>query len=370
MAKKKSFLTTTQINKRFVLIRSLLAVVISILFCFALILICSENPFADIVTFITAPFSSRSRLYLLLIKMTPVLFSSLAVCILFSANTSNLAVEGAFYAGALASTMISILEGFLPAPWHFIAACVAGCIGSCLVLLIPAVLELKFNANIVVCSLMLNYVINNLGNYLVCGPWRDDDCSYQACKPVAASAKLPTILEASGQKVHAGFLIGIVLCIIVWFIIYKTKFGYQSRTVGQNASFAKFSGINIGKIVVLGSILAGCLCGIGATAEINGLYKRLQWVKSVNYGWDGIMIACLAGNNPLLVIPGAAFLAYIRTSADVLNMTSSIPVEIINIVQQVVIVMIAAKDLIANAERKAIVKNAKKQIEATKEVQA
>lgn len=367
MAKKKSFLTTTQIDKRFVLIRSLLAVVISILFCFLLILICSENPLQDIITFVTAPFTSMSRFYLMLIKMTPIIFSSLAVCILFAANTSNLAVEGAFYAGALASTMISTLEGFLPAPWHFIASAIAGCIGACLTLLIPAVLELKFNANIVVSSLMLNYIINYLGNYLVCNRWRDDNCSYQATKPIVASAKLPTILKASGQKVHAGFLIGIVLCFVVWFIIYKTKFGYQSRTVGQNSSFAKFSGINIGKIVVLGSILAGCLCGIGATAEINGLYKRLEWTKSVNYGWDGIMIACLAGNNPLLVIPGSAFLAYIRTSADILNMTSAIPNEIINVVQQVVIIMIAAKGLLSNAQRKAIVKNARKQIEVTKE---
>ena len=371
MAKKaKKYLTTTQIDKRFILIRSILAVVISILFCFLLILISSDNPVQDIATFITAPLTSQSRFYLMLIKMVPIIFSALAVCVLFSANTSNLAVEGAFYAGALASSMVSTIEGFLPAPWHFIVSTLVGCIGSVIVLMIPAVLELKFNANIVVCSLMLNYIINYLGNYLICGPWRDVNCSYEATKPIAETAKLPIILKAGGQKVHLGFFIGIVLCVITWFILYKTKFGYQSRTVGQNARFAKFSGINVGMIVVLGSLIAGCLCGIGSTAEICGYYKRMEWEKSIGYGWDGIMIACLAGNNPLLVIPGAAFLAYIRTAADVLNMTSSIPTEIVNIVQQIVIIMIAAKDLLANQERKAIIKNAKKQAEAVMEVEA
>lgn len=368
MAKKKAnFVSSTTIEKRYALLRALLAVVISILFCFLLILISSETPFADIVTFITAPVSTKARFYQMLIKMSPIIFTALAVCVLFSADTANLAVEGAFYAGALASCQISIIENFLPAPLHFMVAALCGAIGSALVLLIPSFLELKFNANIVVCSLMLNYVINNLGNYLICGPWNDPYCTREATKEIAASAKLPIILSAQGLKVHAGIIIGIVLCFVTWFIIYKTKFGYESRTCGKNANFAKFSGINAAKVVIVGSIIAGVLCGVGATSEINGYYKRMDWDKSVGYGWDGIMIACLAGNNPLLCIPGSLFLAYVRTSADVLNLTSNTPVEMINIVQQVVIIMIAAKNLLSKSQQKAIVANAKKRVEAIPE---
>ena len=361
MAKKKGYVTTTQIEKRFNVIRAFLAVVISILFCFLLILICSDNAINDILTFITAPLTTQGRFYQLLIRMSPVLFSSLAVCVLFSANTTNLAVEGAFYAGALASSMISTIDGFLPAPWHFIVAAIFGAIGASIVLLIPSVLKLKFNADIVVCSLMLNYIVNWFGNYLICGPWRDPSCATEATAPIASTAKLTIFLKGGGQKVHTGILIAIGLSVITWFILYKTNFGYQSRTAGQNNNFAKFSGINVGKIVILGSIIAGCLCGIGATAEINGVYRRMEWDKSIGYGWDGIMIACLAGNNPLLCIPAAAFLAYVRTAADILNMSSSIPTEIVNIVQQVVIIMIAAKNLLAKSEKKAIIENAKKQ---------
>jgi simple sugar transport system permease protein len=360
MIKKRKALSSTQIEQRFTVIRSLLAVVIAILFCFALILVSSENPLNDIKTFVIAPLTTRGRFYLMLIKLNPLIFSALAICVLFSANTSNLAVEGAFYAGALASSQISILKDFLPKPFHFIVAAIVGALGATAVLLIPAVLELKFNANIVVCSLMLNYVINLLGNYLICGPWRDVNCATEATKPIADSAKLTIFLRGSGQKVHTGILIGAALCVVTWFIIYKSNFGYQSRTVGQNANFAKFSGINVGKIVLYGSILAGCLCGVGATAEINGYYPRMEWSKSVGYGWDGIMIATLAGNNPLLCIPAALFLAYVRTSADVLSMQSNIPTEIVNIVQQVVIIMIAAQGLLAGAEKRAIVKNAHK----------
>ncbi|MBQ1307748.1 MAG: ABC transporter permease [Erysipelotrichaceae bacterium] len=363
MKKKEKYISTTQIEKRFGLIRTALAIVISLLFCFLLIFISSKQPFQDIVTFMIAPLTSPSRFCLMLLKMSPLLFTSVAVCVLFSANTANLAVETAFYAAALSSSVVSVIEGFAPAPLHFIAAAIAGCLGSIIVLLIPAVLELKFNANIVVSSLMLNYIINLLGNYLICGPLKEPGFSKEATRLIQESAKLPIIANVSGQKLHLGIIIGIVCCVVGWFIIYKTNFGYEARTVGQNPNFAKFSGINVGKVIVIGSLIAAIFCGIGATSEINGYYRRMEWEGSIGYGWDGIMIAILANNNPLFCIPGAAFLAYIRTSADILNMTSNIPIEIANVVQQVVIIMIAAKGLLSRPEKKAIIANAKKQAE-------
>lgn len=366
MNKKQGYVSTTQIEKRFNLIRTALAIVISLLFCFLLIVISSKQPLQDIVTFMIAPLTSPSRFAMMLLKMCPLLFTSLAVCILFSANTANLAVEGAFYAGALASSTVSVLQNFLPAPLHFVVAAVVGCLGAMAVLMIPAVLEIKFNANIVVCSLMLNYIMNYFGNYLICGPLREPGFSKEATRLIADSAKLPVLLNIGGQKLHLGIVIGIVCCIVGWFIIYKMKFGYEARTVGQNPNFAKFSGINVSKVIIIGSALAAIFCGIGATAEINGYYRRLEWEASVGYGWDGIMVAILAGNNPLFCIPGALFLAYIRTSADVLNMTSNIPIEIANVVQQVVIIMIAAKGLLDKPQQKAIIANAKKQAEAQK----
>ncbi len=363
MKKKEKYISTTQIEKRFGLIRTALAIVISLLFCFLLIFISSKQPFQDIVTFMIAPLTSPSRFCLMLLKMSPLLFTSVAVCVLFSANTANLAVETAFYAAALSSSVVSVIEGFAPAPLHFIAAAITGCLGSIIVLLIPAVLELKFNANIVVSSLMLNYIINLLGNYLICGPLKEPGFSKEATRLIQESAKLPIIANVSGQKLHLGIIIGIVCCVVGWFIIYKTNFGYEARTVGQNPNFAKFSGINVGKVIVIGSLIAAIFCGIGATSEINGYYRRMEWEGSIGYGWDGIMIAILANNNPLFCIPGAAFLAYIRTSADILNMTSNIPIEIANVVQQVVIIMIAAKGLLSRPEKKAIIANAKKQAE-------
>lgn len=109
------------------------------------------------------------------------------------------------------------------------------------------------------------------------------------------------------------------------------------------------------------------MTGLGSACEISGFYDRLRWVASPGYGWDAIMIATLARNNPALVIPASMFVAYIRTSADILNISSVVPPEVVEIAQQVVIVLIAAKGLLSSVEKRTIVKNANKQIAYEKE---
>ena len=331
-----------------------------------MILFSSKNPGTDIITFLTAPLSSVNRVCTFLIKMSPILFTSCAICLMFSANIPNLAVEGAFFIGAIASSVVGVRSGFPPV-LHYLLMAAAGALAASVVLLIPAFLSYKFNANILVTSLMLNYVCTYLGTYLIKGPLRDPSAGFEATYPIQDTAKLPKFISIKGSEVHAGLLIGVAMVIITWIILYKTNFGYQCRTVGANSSFAKFSGISLGKVLIIGSLIAGIITGVGGASEVSGYYARLQWTASPGYGWDGIMVATLAQNNPQYAIFAAAFLAYVRTSADVLNITSVVPIEIVQIAQQVVIVMIAAKGLLYGFEKKTIVRNAQKQMQSYKE---
>ena len=360
------YLTAVQIEKRFSVYRTLLAAGVAILFCFLLIFLSSKNPGADIVTFLTAPLSSFSRFCTMLVKLSPLLFTSCATCILFAADTPNCSVETAFYMGAVAATAVGTLEG-IPAGLHFVLMALTGAAASTVVLLIPSLLNYFFNANILVSSLMLNYVLNYLGNYLVTGPMRDPTAGYEATKRIAQGARLPKFISDGAAQVHIGLLIGLLVVVVAWFLLYKSNFGYESRTVGANRAFAKFSGINIPKVIIMGAVIAGSMTGLGAACEISGFYDRLRWVASPGYGWDAVMIATLAYNNPKVVIPAALFVAYIRTSADMLNISSVVPPEVVEIAQQVVIVMIAAKGLLKGIEKRNIVRNANKQMAYEKE---
>lgn len=196
---------------------------------------------------------------------------------------------------------------------------------------------------------------------------RDPTAGYEATKRIAAAARLPKFISSGASQVHIGLLIGLVVVLVAWFLLYKSKFGYESRTVGTNKAFALFSGINIRNVIISGSVVAGIMTGLGSACEISGFYDRLRWVASPGYGWDAIMIATLARNNPALVIPASMFVAYIRTSADILNISSVVPPEVVEIAQQVVIVLIAAKGLLSSVEKRTIVKNANKQIAYEKE---
>lgn len=362
--KKQAYLSAVQVEKRFDFLRTFLAAVVALLFCFLMIALSSKNPGQDIVTFLTAPLSSFNRFCTFLIKLSPLLFASCAICVLFAADTPNLSVESAFFMGAIAATAVGVLDG-IPPVLHFLLMALAGAAGASIVLLIPALLNHMFNANILVCSLMLNYVLNYLGNYLVTGPMRDPNAGWEASYKIAQSAKLPKFINIGSAQVHIGLLIGVAVVVVAWFLLYKSNFGYESRTVGANRAFAKFSGINIGKVVVMGSVAAGVMAGLGSACEIAGYYDRLQWNTSPGYGWDAVMIATLAHNNPKFVIPAAMFVAYVRTSADVLNITSVVPIEVVEIAQQVVIVMIAARGLMRGFEKRAVIRNAQKQMAVT-----
>lgn len=166
---KPLYFSAVQIEKRFNIFRTALAACVAILFCFFLILLSSKAPGKDIITFLTAPLSSFNRFCTLLIKLSPLLFTSCATCILFAADTPNCSVESAFYIGSIAATSVGVLEG-IPGFIHFPLMVLAGVAGASIVLLIPSMLNYFFNANILVTSLMLNYVCNYLGNYLVTAP--------------------------------------------------------------------------------------------------------------------------------------------------------------------------------------------------------
>ena len=349
-------LTTYQIEQRFTLIRIFFAVIISLAVAFLIIMVTGSTPLEDIFVFLTAPLSSWSRFCTLLIKFSPLLCTSCAVCLMFSSGEINLAGEGAFFIGAIAATAVGVIPGI---PWgiHFILMALTGAAVGAAVCLIPAIMHVKFGVFTVISSLMLNYVVQYLGNWLVTGPMRDPISGFEASKQLQPTARLAQILNSPSANPHTGIILGLALVAFTYFLIYRTTFGYEVRTVGDNRKFAGFSGINVGKTILLTGLVGGAMCGFGGAVEIAGYYKRLQWTAMPGFGWDGVMIAILARQNPKWVPLAALFLAYVRTSADVLNLTASVPTESVNIVQSIVILLVAAEGFLRGWEKKIIVKN-------------
>jgi len=141
--------------------------------------------------------------------------------------------------------------------------------------------------------------------------------------------------------------------------MYKTKGGYELRAAGTNPEFAKYSGINVKKVIVMVHVLAGAVAGIGGIAECLGMHKRFEWSSLPGYGFDGAMIAMLANNNPFGVIGAALFVGYLRVGADLVNRFADVPTEMIAILQSIIILLISAEKFLNKHKQRFIERGVK-----------
>ena len=175
-----------------------------------------------------------------------------------------------------------------------------------------------------------------------------------------ASNKLPenSILVkcVPGTAIHVGVILAIILVVLCYLFIYKTKAGYEIRVMGQNAKFAKYTGISVSGAIILSQVLGGAIAGLGGAVEVMGMYARFQWTSLPGYGWDGVIIAILARNKPQYVPLAAVFLAYLRVGANVMARVSDVPSEIITVIQAVMIMLVTANALLGRMKQKTVEK--------------
>lgn len=340
----------------FQILRTGVSMVIATLVAFIIILLVSETPLESIKIFITGPFTSGRYLGNIVEVAIPLMFSGLAMAVLFQTSLFNLGAEGIFFLSGALGSLVAIWVP-LPKFIHPLAAILVGGIAGVAVMLIPGILKAKFGASELVTSLMLNNILLGLGLYILNNVMRDPAVSSLVSFKFAETSLFSKLIP--GTKVHTGLLIVIGAVILVYIFLYKSKWGYELRMTGINIEFAKYSGIHVVKVIILAHMVAGFLAGMGGVIENLGMHKRFEWSSLPGYGFDGAMIAMLAGNNPFGVVGAALFVAYLRIGADLVNRFSDIPTEMISILQCVIILLISAERFLHKYKQKWIEKGAK-----------
>ena len=356
-------MTSKQIERRFNVLKTAVAILLSLGFALLVIAFVSEDPVKAITAFIVGPFQKASRISNIVEVMTPLLFTGTAICIMYQANQFSMIGEGAFLIGANLCTWFAVTHEAMSGLPLMVACFIVAIVSGIAAAVIPAVLKVKFRANEVVSSIMMNYVILKLSDYFFYYYFRDVPSGQQASYPIPKRTKLPKLIP--GLRLHAGVIIGLAVCFIAYLFVYRTKWGYQVRMTGANANFAKYSGISVLGVALSTQLIGGGIAGLGGAVEILGRYDRFIWFGTQpGFGFDGVLVGVLAKNNPLLVPIAAMFLAYMRTGADVMNRASDVPVEFVDVVQGLIILFVAAEMFMAKYKHKLIVNNAKKQLEA------
>lgn len=347
--------STTKIN----ILRTTLAILIALGISFGIILIVSEEPVTAIIKLITGPLQKSRYFGNVIEAMIPLIFTGVGVSIMFSANQINLAGEGAFHIGGLLATVVAT-RLLLPVGIHPIVAILIGGIAGALITFIPAIMKVKTTANELVSSLMINYLVLYLSNFILIKILRDPSTG-SGSFPIPSSANLSVLF--SGTRIHTGLIIALLFVAIGYIFLYKTKIGYELRITGENEEFAKYSGINIVKVVLVSQLLGGFICGVGGSVEIlSPVYERFTWTGLLGYGWDAIIIMTLAKKNPLYIPFSAFFLAYLRTGASIMSRNTDVSAEIVLIIQGIIIVLIVANQFLSKYKTKAIEKEAKKNL--------
>lgn len=328
-------------SKSNVLLYNIAAVVIGLIISGLLLLFMKVNPLDVCGQALSKIVTDKYNLGEILVKATPLIFTSLAFAFTYNANLFNIGAQGQFTMGAIIAVALSLgLQDSIPT-WLLLlivllgsfagGAAVGGLIGGA---------KAKFHANEFLVSMMSTYVITNFMDYLLRTSLQETKAEYMQTDAISASAYLPNIIP--GTRVHLGFLIAVAAAVGAWILLNKTQLGFQIRAVGKNADASRLGGISSGKIYVISFMIAGGLAGMAGLTEINGVQHMLLRDFNASIGSYGIGIAILANGNPLGCIFASILFGFLNVMGTTMGRLPglNIPASIIELIEGVVMICV------------------------------
>ena len=323
----------------------LVAIVVTFILTSVLVLLAKANPLEAYYYFLIDPLSNRTSLIEVLVKSTPLLLTGAAALFAFVAGYWNIGGEGQLLAGALVAAWLGlVLKGV--SPWVGIPMMViGGFIGGLLWALPPALLKARLAVDEVVTTLLLNSVILFIVSWVLNDPWRPDFGWPQSPEIDPGTVFFKLIPRT---RLHFGFLLAIVVIVIIWFIVTRTPLGLKMRSLGLGREAARFTGVKVGRTMMVTALVSGGIAGLAGVGEVAGIHFHLIEAISDGLGYTGVIVATLAGLNPLGVLPAALFLGLIDTGARTVSTELGVPVYLGNVVQATLLLVTLGMFVLVN----------------------
>ncbi len=275
-----------------------------------------------------------------LLAATPIIFTGLGTAIAFRAGIFNVGVEGSLYMGALLAAWIGFTFTDLPALPLIALAFVAGALAGGLWGLVPGYLKARLRVDEVVTTIMLNYVAIEFTSYMVqSGPFFVPGMANAMSKTIAKQAQLPQLVERS--QLNASFILALVTVVAIMILMSRTRLGFEARMVGDNPLFARWSGIMVGRTILLVMFVSGLLGGLAGAGQVLGVHYNFTARFSRGFGFDGITIALLGRNSPVGVLIGALLFGALRSGGTTIEVFTDVPIDLVDIVQALIIFFVA-----------------------------
>lgn len=314
------------------IVREVLSPLIAVLAAFVvggiIILLIGDNPFDAYHLLLANSFGSVKDIGYTLFYATPLIFTGLAVAVAFRCGLLNIGAEGQLYVSGfitawvgmtLGGTVVNVfgkdvvygsttLPSFILVPLCILAAITAGAIWGG----IPGFLKAKFGSHEVINTIMMNFIGIALVSYLTQYHYKISGDPILQTAPIGANAHIPQLNEflsfiPKDVPLNISFLLAVLMCILVYVFLWKTKWGYELRAVGESPSAAEYGGISPSKQIVIAMVISGGLAGMVAIGEVLGYRHNYYDGFSADWGFLGIAVALLGRNHPLGVLISAIF---------------------------------------------------------------
>ncbi|MDO5704359.1 MAG: ABC transporter permease [Paracoccus sp. (in: a-proteobacteria)] len=335
----------------------ILTPLISLLLAFGIsalvILAIGESPYEALKTMVTGALGSSYGWGFTLYYATNFIFTGLAVMVAYHAALFNIGGEGQAAMGGLGVALI-----LLAFPWpHWGIALPAAMLAAALFgaawALIPAWLQAKRGSHIVITTIMFNFIAAAVLNYVLVNVLRPVGSMDPASARFPDTTNLPKISEmlsavgiAWGRNtpVNVTFLIALAACVLVWLLLWRTRLGYEIRAFGKSEPGALYAGISPVRITVIAMLISGGLAGLMAINNVMGEAERLVLNNVEGAGFIGIAVALMGRNHPVGVLLAALLFGFLYQGGGELALWTSIPRELIVVIQALVILFTGALD--------------------------
>ena len=275
--------------------------------CALIILAVGENPAAALGVMIKGAFLYPGSLGYTLYYTTNFIFTGLAVAVAFHAMMFNIGGEGQAYLGGLGAALVClaiapVLPALIVLPLAVAGAALFGAAWG----FIPGYLQARRGSHIVITTIMFNFIAASLMVWLLAGPLIEEGQMSPQTPKFAPAGQLPIVHEVLGamgietgpSPLNLSFAIALLALVGFWVLIWRTRLGYEIRTVGQNPEAAHYAGINVPRVIMLTLAISGALAGLMATTEVLGVQHRVVVNFTAGYGFTGIAVALMGRNHP------------------------------------------------------------------------
>ncbi|MFV0489380.1 MAG: ABC transporter permease [Vibrio fluvialis] len=282
---------------------------------------------------------------------TGFIFTGLAVAVAYHAGLFNIGVEGQAYIGGLGVGLVCLTLGEY-APWYVVfpvAALAGGAFGAAWAF-IPAYLQAKRGSHIVITTIMFNFIASSLMAYLLVDVLKPENTMATESRVFAVSSWLPKmheLLAVFGVKLAASplnisFLFALLGCVFVWLFIWHTRWGYEIRAIGANASAASYAGINYTKVIVITMLLSGMLAGFFGINVLQGELHQIKLNFVEGFGFTGIAVALMGRNHPVGVLLASLLFGFLYQGGAELSFEYGVDRNIVVVLQGLVILFSGA----------------------------